>query len=228
MKHKLMKSKFYTIYNWVINALSLYFLLLFIIETIIVVPVNLQKLIVEVDFIICLIFLTDWFVFFIKARDKKYYLVHRFLDLISSIPCIQSIRWLRLFRILRVLRALRGISLIFNKLRKTPMKSAILLYGGLTLTVFSYCSLAMYRFEIGPNHNVHNFSDALWLCFTTLSTVGYGDIYPVTIEGKLISILLVVVGAGFWALLSGEFAAALLQASRNAQINENHTQETVD
>ncbi len=78
----------------------------------------------------------------------------------------------------------------------------------------------LHRFEYGINKSITNIYDALWMCFTTLSTVGYGDMYPVTAEGRLISVVLVVMGAGFFALLSGEFAAILLKYSRDTE-NKN-------
>jgi voltage-gated potassium channel len=100
------------------------------------------------------------------------------------------------------------------------MSSAILLYAIFTLLIFSYGSLAMYRFEAGYNKNITNFYDVLWLCFTTLSTVGYGDVFPVTIEGRLVAMLFVIVGACFWALLSGEFAAILLKMSAQKSLED--------
>jgi voltage-gated potassium channel len=69
------------------------------------------------------------------------------------------------------------------------------------------------------NPGLHSFGDAVWLAFTTLTTIGYGDVHPVTTDGRIVSAILVITGTGFFALLSGEFATLLIKAYKN-QSNE--------
>jgi voltage-gated potassium channel len=95
------------------------------------------------------------------------------------------------------------------------MESALSFYSIYMILIFFYCSLAFYKFESVVNHGIKTYADAVWMTFTTISTIGYGDVYPATLEGRFIAVILVISGAGFFALLSGEFATILIKASQN-------------
>lgn len=75
-------------------------------------------------------------------------------------------------------------------------------------------SLFFYNIEKGVNPKVTHIVDALWFCFSTATTTGYGDIIPVTHGGKLISIILMLVGTALFALYTGLFADAILSSER--------------
>ncbi len=81
--------------------------------------------------------------------------------------------------------------------------------------IYFYCSLGLYNFEKGINPNISNFGDVLWMAFTTRTSVGYGDIYPVTASGRILAAILVVTGMGFFSLLTAEIATVFLSWVRN-------------
>lgn len=54
-----------------------------------------------------------------------------------------------------------------------------------------------------PESNIHNASDALWWVFVTISTVGYGDHYPVTTLGKILAAVIIVCGVGLFGMVAG-------------------------
>lgn len=205
------KSRAYQIFIFI---LSVYVLVELSLEFIIDFPPLLAKVTSIIDFFICVIFLGDWLYFFIKDKRKGAYFISHFFDLISSIPFIPGLRFLRVFRIFRFLRGFRGIMGIVREFNKRPMESAVAYYLVYLLIIFFYCSLAYNRYEVGINHNIHSYGDAVWLAFCTLTTIGYGDICPITTEGRLVSIILVLSGTGFFALLSGEFATILIKATK--------------
>lgn len=70
----------------------------------------------------------------------------------------------------------------------------------------------LYHFEHGVNEKITSFLDALWWAVATVTTVGYGDISPVTVEGKVLGILLMLLGTGLFATYTALFAGALLSA----------------
>lgn len=202
------------IYNYVIFILSLYVLVELSLEFLIDFPAKLLQITAIIDFIICMIFLSDWVYFLLKAEKKGSYFLSRIFDLVSAIPFIPGLRFLRVFRIFRFLRGFRGIMGLARAFNKKPMESALLYYIVYLVIIFFYCTMAYYRYEVGINSDLKSFGDAVWLAFTTLTTIGYGDIHPVTSEGRIVSAILVVTGTGFFALLSGEFATILIKASR--------------
>ena len=170
-----------------------------------------------IDLFICIIFLSDWFFFLFKAENKWRYVKTRVLDLISSIPFAQILRPLRLLRFIRLtrsfrmIRGLRGASPLFKLIFKNPARSALSIYLFFTFVIFSYCSLGLYNFEYGVNDAIHNFGDIIWMSFTTLTTVGYGDMYPVTTGGRIMAGVLVITGMGLFGLLISEVATLLLE-----------------
>jgi voltage-gated potassium channel len=197
--------------------LSIYVLIQLAIDAIARFPQPVNEIFDHIDFCICIIFLGDWLFFFIKATDKKKYFYSRIIDLISSIPFVAILRPFRIFRVarflkaLRLLRGLKGFSPILKLMLGNPARSALTIYSSLTTIIFFYCSIGIYNYEIGINKNMNNYGDALWLSFTTLTTVGYGDIYPITIEGRIFCVILIITGLGLFSLSTGEIAAKILK-----------------
>ena len=85
----------------------------------------------------------------------------------------------------------------------------------------------MYWFERGVNEKVRTFGDVLWMAFTTMTTVGYGDRYPSTTGGRLIAAALVLTGMGLFCLLTAEIATLLLKKTRAAGVGEGRDKERV-
>ena len=84
--------------------------------------------------------------------------------------------------------------LLFNAIR-TPLLIYLALIGNLFTGLSAY---VFYYYEAPSNPTVNTFFDAIWWAMATVTTVGYGDIVPVTFEGQLVGIFLIVVGVGFF------------------------------
>ena len=211
------EEKKWRLWDTFIFALSLYVLLQLATEIVVAFPNSLLEIFTAIDFVICIIFLADWVYFFFKAENKKKYFWAHFIDLVSSIPLVSILRPFRIFRIvkffrtLRLLRGLKGISPILRLLLGNPARSALTIYLSLTAVIFLYCSIGLYTFEFGVNKNIRNFGDVLWMSFTTLTTVGYGDLYPITTGGRLLCVVLIITGLGLFSLATGEIAVKILK-----------------
>lgn len=204
-------------YDALILFLSIYVLVQLSLEIILTIPDNISLLLSWIDFSICVVFLIDWIVFFILSKNKKTYFKRRIFDLIASIPFTQILRPLRVLRVirltrtLRIMRGLKGANPVFRFLLKNPARSALTIYLSFTLLIYFYCSLGLYNFEKGFNASINNFGDVLWMAFTSLTSVGYGDIYPVTSGGRILAVILVTVGMGLFALVTAEIATVILK-----------------
>ena len=211
------EEKKWNVWDTIIFALSIYVLLQLATEVIVIFPSSLLEVFTAIDFVICIIFLADWVYFFIKAEDKKKYFWAHFIDLVSSLPLVSILRPFRIFRIvkffrsLRLLRGLKGISPILRLILGNPARSALTIYLSLTAVIFLYCSIGLYTFEFGVNKSIRNFGDVLWMSFTTLTTVGYGDLYPITTGGRLLCVVLIITGLGLFSLATGEIAVKILK-----------------
>tara|TARA_Y100000782_G_scaffold4962_1_gene5880 strand:+ start:132609 stop:132977 length:369 start_codon:yes stop_codon:yes gene_type:complete len=73
------------------------------------------------------------------------------------------------------------------------------------------CSYIFYLLEYGINSSIHTFLDAIWWAFATATTVGYGDIIPVTAAGKVLGILLMLMGTALFAMYTALFAQSIME-----------------
>lgn len=192
--------------NVIVIVLSIYILGALIIDTLFQLPAETSRILDIIDDLICIIFLIEFFVRFYKAESKLQFMKWGWIDLISSIPAIDTLRYgrtLRLFRLLRVLRAFQSTRHLIQHLIKKRVRGTFAgaaLVAGLMI-IFS--SISILQVETDPESNIKTAEDALWWAFSTITTVGYGDHYPVTTEGRIIAVILMTVGVG----LFGTFAA---------------------
>ncbi|MBM3279975.1 MAG: ion transporter [Candidatus Handelsmanbacteria bacterium] len=173
---------------------------------------------------VCLVFFIDFVATLVRTDRRWHYLATwGWIDLVSSIPMIDPLRLGRAARILRIFRVLRGVratkllaSFILERRAESTALSAALI--SLLLLIFS--SVAIIQFEDVPEANIEGPADALWWAFATMTTVGYGDRFPVTTEGRFVGGMLMTAGVGLFGTLSGFVAAWFLTPDREKQENE--------
>lgn len=167
------------------------------------------------DTLICALFFVDFLVSLGRAKDRKrYFFTWGWLDLLSSIPIVDALRVGRAARIVRILRILRGVrsariltQFVLERRAEGTFLAAILVSG--ILVVVS--SIAVLHLENTAEANIKSPEDAVWWSVVTITTVGYGDRYPVTTEGRLLAALLMTAGVGLFGVVSGGIAAWFLQ-----------------
>jgi voltage-gated potassium channel len=176
------------------------------------------------DTALCVLFLVDFFIAFAAAPRKLQYLATwGWLDLLSSVPMVNAFRVGRLARVVRILRVLRGIRsarIVASAILQRRAQSAFLAACLVTLLLLVFGSIAILQFEDTPQANIKGPGDALWWSVVTLTTVGYGDRYPVTFEGRIVAAMLMLGGVCLFGTLSGFFASWFLLPSERGQENE--------
>jgi voltage-gated potassium channel len=140
------------------------------------------------------IFIIDFVGRFILTPNQIQFLKSNAIELASLV-----LPFFRAFRMFRVVIALGFLS----RVGKT-LSARINIYVGLILPLLLYvCSLGVYEAEhLAPGANIKQFGDAVWWAFVTLATVGYGDYYPVTFEGRMIAVLLMIAGLAFVSVIA--------------------------
>ena len=145
------------------------------------------------DWAVCGVFLGDFAVTFAQSPNQLRYLATwGWLDRLSSWPAIDIARWgraARVFRIVRVLRAMRATRIVASLTMRYRARNAVLASAILLLLVVFSCSIAILHFEDVEEGNIRAPSDALWWAMTTVTTVGYGDFYPITWEGRILAVI---------------------------------------
>ena len=187
-------------------SLILSFLALFVISGLLFAPIDSEskQVLIGLDFIICSVFLLQLTIDLFRAENKTSYLKVHWIDFLASIPMIEPLRFARIFQILRVILVLRSSKRIFRELfrnRKETTLASIILLLVLLLTIGAGTILLLEHKQ--PGANITTGHDALWWAFVTISTVGYGDHYPVTNAGKLVASLVIICGVGVFGMISG-------------------------
>lgn len=176
------------------------------------------------DSIVCIFFLLDFLICMIRAPKKWHYFIRwGWIDLISAIPTFQIGRWGRAARFIRIVRIIRGIRAtrtFVNLFLLHRNENAVLAVGIITLMLIISSSIAILQFETTPDANIRNADDAIWWAITTITTVGYGDRYPVTFEGRIVAVMLMCAGVGLFGTFSGILAAWFLTPQEDKQESE--------
>ena len=181
-------------------------------------PPQVSTLIHWLDTMACAVFFTDFCVRFFRAKSKRAFLKWGWIDLLASIPYLPELRYARLVQVLRVIRLLRGLRSVHRVMQilfqhKAQSGAASLALMGFLLVAFSSVSILIC--EQHGDGNIRTAEDAVWWSVSTLTTVGYGDKVPVTTEGRILAMALMIAGVGMFGGLSGLAAALFLgQADR--------------
>jgi len=167
---------------------------------------EIYRLLWYFDFVLCLFFLYDFFKQIYEAKNKfKYLYTTGWLDFVSSIPVISEMRLFRFLRIIRIFKIIRSIGSFkaIVKFAKEELKKSIF---GLVIfiqvtTILSSMLLVLYvERNVG---NINTAEDTIWWAFITITTVGYGDLYPVTNIGRFLAVILIFTGIfSFGAVIS--------------------------
>jgi voltage-gated potassium channel len=216
------KKEQLTYFDLVIIALSIYILIALLIEIVFKLAPELSRLLIIIDNFICLVFLVDFVSRLIKSKDRLEFMRWGWIDLLSSIPNITFLRYgrvVRLIRLFRLLRAFRSTKSLIHYVFRNKPRGAFSSVALIALLMVIFCSIAILEVENSPNSNIHTAEDALWWAITTVTTVGYGDKFPVTTEGRVIAGILMFTGVGLFGTFTGFVASWFLDDKKKGLNN---------
>jgi voltage-gated potassium channel len=211
----------YQIFMLVLCVLALVCL---VADTLLHLDPEVARLLEYADTAICMAFLVDFAITLKRAPNRVHYLLTwGWLDLLSSIPTLDVARWGRLARVarlLRLLRALRAARLLTGAIVQQRRQSTSFAAAMLTVLLIIGGSTAVLYFEGSPDANIKTADDALWWAVTTITTVGYGDRFPMSTGGRVVAALLMTAGVGLFGVFSATLAAWFLVPGETAASNE--------
>lgn len=205
-----------TPFQIVLLVLSVYVLVAIFIDLAFQLPPEVARLLQATDNFICFIFLADFFVRFTNAERKLSFLKWGWVDFVSSIPTIDILRWGRLIRVVRLMRlmhAFRSIRVIAMFIAENRARSGLAAVTAAALLLLIGSSIAILTFEKTPNANIQTADDALWWALTTITTVGYGDKFPQTFEGRIVGAILMTGGISLFGVLTASLASYFTKAN---------------
>lgn len=156
----------------------------------------------NVQLIVCLLFLCDFFVNLTLAGNRKQFFLRNILTLVISIPYLNLISWSGitltrytglLIGFIPLLRAFLAFYIVVRWVVGTRIERLLMGYV-VTVVVFTYlAALVFYNYELPVNEHLHGFGNALWWAWMNVTTVG-AEIFPVTTIGKIMAVLLPMMG----------------------------------
>ena len=185
---------------------------------------NDRLLIIVVNILVFTAFLVDYLVELALAGERKSYVLHEWTSLLivvsqglALLPALGALGALRIFRALKpmifLIRIVSIGSAEAHELRRTIRTKAMSTALGVAGLVWITSAVAFTIVEeVGTGRRVDSFGDALWWSATTISTVGYGDVYPVTLIGRIVAVFTMIVGVSTFGVLTASIARALLRS----------------
>jgi voltage-gated potassium channel len=210
-------SNAYNIFILVLTLQSLLIMLLLLLPLDAATLTTLQAF----DNVICVIFLIDFARNFYASKPKREYFIYQrgWLDLLGSIPSLGILRFTALFRLARLSRLARIARLLSGQNRKDLVRDVIENRGQYALfitflsafIVLSASTVAMIQFESqSADANIRTGGDSLWWGLVTITTVGYGDRFPVTFLGRATAVFVMFAGVGIIGSLASILASILV------------------
>ena len=197
----------------------------FTVETLPGLSPAIKNVLKVAEAVITILFTIEYVLRIVTSSNKWSYIFsfYGLIDLIAILPFylslgfdLRSIRVFRLFRIFRILK-LAQYNQAMARLGRAFMlaRHEILIFLGATSMLLYVAAVGIYYFEhIQQPENFRSIFDGLWWAVATLTTVGYGDVYPETVGGKLFTFMILICGMGIVAVPAGLIAASLSKVVR--------------
>lgn len=216
-------SNFASFFEKSIQVLILISIINFSVQTLPNLSVRLIKILNIVELFSILIFSLEYLLrLFTSPKPFRFFFsFFGLIDLIAILPFyvslgmdLKSLRAVRLFRLLRLLKFLRYHDTLSNlKQSLDDVKRELFLFSFATVLLIYFSSVGIYFFENESQPDAFSsIFAAMWWSVATLTTVGYGDIYPITAGGKIFSTFIVFIGLGLVAIPTGIVASSLTKA----------------
>lgn len=210
-------------FNFFIQFLIIVSIVNFSILTLPNLSIKTQEIINGLEIFCVSVFTVEYLlrIYAASSRVKFFFSFFGLIDLIAILPFyltlgmdLKSLRAIRLFRILRLFKFLRYGNTM-EKIKKSfnSIKRELFLFTLATLMLLYFSSIGIYYFENEAQPEVFaSIFDAMWWSVATLTTVGYGDVYPITNGGKIFASVIVFIGLGLVAIPTGLIASSLTRA----------------
>jgi voltage-gated potassium channel len=206
--------------NLIVLILSIYVLGALIVDSVYVLLKETSILLNYIDNGICAFFFIEFCVRLKQAENKAKFMRWGWIDLISCIPMIEYLRAgriLRLIRLLRIVRAFRTTKNVVDHIFSNKAQGAFTSVSIIAVLLVIFSAIGILQVENDPNSNIKTAEDAIWWAYVTITTVGYGDKFPVTTEGRIIAAILMTAGVGLFGTFTAYIASWFVTENKQSE-----------
>jgi voltage-gated potassium channel len=209
--------------QWPLTIGAVAFLIAYAVEVLAVLHHGARVTAEVVINITWVMFIIDYVVMLVLApRPERWrWFTTHLVDLAAiALPFLRPLRLLRLFQLFRVLQRTAG----------NIVRGRVIIYVLVTTALLVFVSsLAMFDVERHAKHaTIQSYGDALWWALSTITTVGYGDVYPVTVTGRLIAAAVMIGGIALIGVVTATIASFVVeQVGRQDEENEAATRAQI-
>ena len=209
---------------WPMMALALAIIPLLVVPLLVDLPSGAESTFFALDWLIWVAFVLEYGIRLYLAPNKRHFVSHNIIDLLFVlIPFLRPLRILRSARAFALLRATRGavvllraVDAVQDVLKRHKLGYTLLV--AMVVVVGSGLLVATIE-EASPDRNIKSIPDGLWWAVTTITTVGYGDRFPVTAIGRAIGAGVMILGIGLFGLLAASLASLLVEKDLDRELD---------
>ena len=218
-------------FNWVVLFLIVFSIVMLSVETLPDLSPTAKRFCEITEIVTTLLFSFEY-VLRVGAAEKKTKYIFSFygiVDLAAILPfylalgldlrALRAVRLLRVFRLLKLGRYNKAIERLGQAFSEAREELVIFLLATFFVLYFSGAGIYYFEHEAQPEQ-FQSIFHSLWWALTTLTTVGYGDVYPITAGGRIFTFLVLMCGLGIAAVPAGIVAATLSNIVRASRSNE--------
>ncbi|MFC5044709.1 ion transporter [Aquimarina hainanensis] len=222
-------GKFFDIILLILIVLSIIFVML---ESVKGLPQSTYDLLYYAEWIITIFFSLEYIARIVSIKKPSNYIFsfYGIIDFLSTIPLylsffftgyhalltVRALRLLRVFRILKISRYIGEANKLSTAIKNSRAKISVFLFAVIVLCII--LGTIVYLVE-GEESGFKNIPVSVYWCIVTMTTVGYGDIAPVTPAGQFIAALIMILGYGIIAVPTGIVSAEYSQHSKKVHLN---------
>jgi len=229
--------------NWldgIIGFLAVASIVIIIIESLVELSQGLLVGLYVVDFLICLVFAGDFALRFRLAKDRGDFMKRNGYEILAMIPAVAlyalgslsvlsaALRSLRLVRVVRIVMVVIRLRRFTRVSGRFVRRSGLIYLLVLTISIIfigGYAALILDQET--PNPQITNFSDAVWWSISTVTTVGYGDIVPSSVPGRIMGMALMIIGIGIMTAFISQISATIVESRLRGISDKDSLKRTV-
>lgn len=208
-------------YDLFIGLIALMIAIMITLQLMIKLPVVVLESFYYINIIVWMIFIIDYFGRFFKSKNKYKYIFENSIDLISIIPMFSYViiymmlgmNGLINYSVFIILLEIGKVIILIIKF-KEKIKSSLRVSPFTYVLILTTLVIVISAVVISLIEEM-SFGDALWWCFVTFTTVGYGDVLLKTAIGKMVAVILMIVGIGFIGITTSAIAIYIINGGRN-------------